>query len=126
MNVLGFDPDITVDAAWSLPSQVRRATSVAEVLKHATSSRCTCRWSRPPATWSTPTTWASMRSGAVLLNFSREGVVDDAAVLAALERKHLGWYVCDFPHAALQRPSSACSRCRTWAPPRARPRRTAR
>ena len=35
MNVLGFDPDITVDAAWSLPSQVKRATSVADVLKHA-------------------------------------------------------------------------------------------
>jgi D-3-phosphoglycerate dehydrogenase len=35
MNVLGFDPDITVDAAWSLPSQVRRATSVNEVLRQA-------------------------------------------------------------------------------------------
>jgi D-3-phosphoglycerate dehydrogenase len=35
MNVLGFDPDITVDAAWSLPSQVRRATSVNDVLKQA-------------------------------------------------------------------------------------------
>src|SRR4051794_7124009 len=33
MHVLGFDPDITVDAAWSLPSQVRRATSVDDVLK---------------------------------------------------------------------------------------------
>jgi D-3-phosphoglycerate dehydrogenase len=38
----------------------------------------------------------------VLLNFSREGVVDNAAVLASLERKHLGWYVCDFPHPSLQ------------------------
>jgi D-3-phosphoglycerate dehydrogenase len=44
---------------------------------------------------------ALTRSGAVLLNFSREGVADNAAVLAALERKHLGWYVCDFPHASL-------------------------
>ena len=35
MNVLGYDPDITVDAAWSLPSQVRRATSVNDVLKQA-------------------------------------------------------------------------------------------
>src|SRR5271170_1338500 len=35
MNVLGYDPHITVDAAWSLPSQVKRATSVNEVLKQA-------------------------------------------------------------------------------------------
>ncbi len=33
MNVLGYDPEITVDAAWSLPSQVRRAHSIEEVLK---------------------------------------------------------------------------------------------
>jgi D-3-phosphoglycerate dehydrogenase len=37
----------------------------------------------------------------VLLNFSREGVVDNAAVLTSLASKHLGWYVCDFPHTAI-------------------------
>jgi phosphoglycerate dehydrogenase-like enzyme len=35
MNVLGYDPEITVDAAWSLPSQVKKANSVGEVLKAA-------------------------------------------------------------------------------------------
>ena len=42
-----------------------------------------------------------MRRGAVLLNFSREGVVNEAAVLAALNAGKLGWYVCDFPSASL-------------------------
>ena len=35
MNVLGYDPEITVDAAWSLPSQVKKAASVDDVLKNA-------------------------------------------------------------------------------------------
>jgi D-3-phosphoglycerate dehydrogenase / 2-oxoglutarate reductase len=101
MNVLGFDPDITVDAAWSLPSQVRRAASVAEVLK--SSHFVTLHVPLVDATRHlvNADNVGSMKSGAVLLNFSREGVVDNAAVLASLERKHLGWYVCDFPHASL-------------------------
>lgn len=101
MNVLGFDPDITVDAAWSLPSQVRRAASVAEVLK--SSHFITLHVPLIDATRHlvNADNVALTRAGAVLLNFSREGVVDNAAVLAALERKQLGWYVCDFPHAAL-------------------------
>ena len=43
------------------------------------------------------------RPGAVLLNFSREGVVNDAAVLAALDSGQLGWYVCDFPSGKILR-----------------------
>ncbi len=101
MNVQGFDPDITVDAAWSLPSQVRRAASVAEVLK--SSHFVTLHVPLVDATRHlvNADNVGSMKSGAVLLNFSREGVVDNAAVLSSLERKHLGWYVCDFPHASL-------------------------
>ena len=37
----------------------------------------------------------------MLLNFSRDGVVDERAAVASLDAKHLGWYVCDFPSAAL-------------------------
>jgi D-3-phosphoglycerate dehydrogenase / 2-oxoglutarate reductase len=101
MNVLGFDPDITVDAAWSLPSQVRRATSVAEVLKNSHFVTLHVPLVEATKNLVNADNVGSMKSGAVLLNFSREGVVDNAAVLAALERKHLGWYVCDFPHPSL-------------------------
>ncbi len=99
MNAMGYDPEITVDAAWSLPSQVRRAASVADVLKN--SHFVTLHVPLVAATRGlvNADNIALMKSGAVLLNFSREGVVDNAAVLAALEGKQLGWYVCDFPHA---------------------------
>ena len=101
MHVLGYDTDITVDAAWSLPSQVKRANSVAEVLKN--SHFVTLHVPLVAATRGliNADNIGTMKSGAVLLNFSREGVVDNAAVLAALQSKHLGWYVCDFPHGAI-------------------------
>jgi D-3-phosphoglycerate dehydrogenase len=103
MNVLGYDPDITVDAAWSLPAQVRKAASVAEVLKN--SDFVTLHVPLVAATRDLVNTdnLKLMRSGAVLLNFSREGVVNDDAVLAALDAKQLRAYVCDFPSAALNR-----------------------
>lgn len=101
MNVLGYDPDITVDAAWSLPAQVKKAASVAEVLKN--SDFVTLHVPLVAATRDLVNTdnLKLMRAGAVLLNFSREGVVNEAAMLAALDAKQLRAYVCDFPSAAL-------------------------
>jgi D-3-phosphoglycerate dehydrogenase len=101
MHVLGYDPDITVDAAWSLPSQVRRATSVADVLRNSHFVTLHVPLVNATRHLVNADNIGLMRASAVLLNFSREGVVDNAAVLAALASKHLGWYVCDFPHAAL-------------------------
>ncbi len=100
MNVLGYDPEITVDAAWSLPSQVKKAASVADVLKH--SQFVTLHVPLVDATRGLVNAGniGLLRHSAVLLNFSREGVADDAAVMAALDARKLGWYVCDFPSAA--------------------------
>ncbi len=101
MQVLGYDPEITVDAAWSLPAQVKRATSVAEVLRG--SDFVTLHVPLVAATRNlvNADNLTLMRAGAVLMNFSREGVVDEAAVLAALAAQRLGHYVCDFPSPAL-------------------------
>jgi D-3-phosphoglycerate dehydrogenase len=103
MNVLGHDPEITVDAAWSLPSQVKRAASVAEVLR--SSDFVTLHVPLVAATRHLvgAANIGLMRERAVLLNFSREGVVDDAAVLGVLDAGRLAAYVCDFPHAAILR-----------------------
>ncbi len=97
MDVMGYDPEITVDAAWSLPAQVKKAQSVADVMKH--SHFITLHVPLVDATRKmvNEKLLEHVRRDAVLLNFSREGVVDEAAVLDALESKRLGVYVCDFP-----------------------------
>ncbi len=101
MNVLGHDPEITVEAAWSLPSQVKQAQSVADVLRHAQFVSLHVPLVEATRDLVNADNIALMRAGAVLLNFSREGVVNEAAVLAALARERLGAYVCDFPSASL-------------------------
>ena len=106
MQVLGFDPEITVDAAWSLPGQVKRAASVDAVLRQ--SHFVTLHVPLLAATRGllNAGNLRLLRPGAVLLNFSRDGIVDNAAVRQALdadERVRLGSYVCDFPSAALHR-----------------------
>jgi D-3-phosphoglycerate dehydrogenase len=101
MHVLGHDPEITVDAAWSLPSQVKRAGSVADVLRQANFVSLHVPLIDATRHMVNAGNLAQMRKGAVLLNFSRDGVVDEKAAVAALDAKQLGWYVCDFPSAAL-------------------------
>ncbi|HSV78045.1 MAG TPA: phosphoglycerate dehydrogenase [Ramlibacter sp.] len=101
MNVLGFDPEITVDAAWSLPAQVRKAASVNDVLKNAQFVSIHVPLLDSTRHLVNADNFGLMRPGAILLNFSREGVVDDRAALPALDAGRLGWYVCDFPNAAI-------------------------
>ena len=97
MEVFGYDPEITVDAAWSLPSQVSKAHSIEEVLRN--SDFVTLHVPLLDGTRNLIDTKriGLMRRGAVLLNFSRDGIVDNAAVLDALNAKKLKAYVCDFP-----------------------------
>ncbi|HXM80568.1 MAG TPA: 3-phosphoglycerate dehydrogenase family protein [Burkholderiales bacterium] len=101
MNVLGYDPDITVDAAWSLPSQVRKAASVDEVLKSSHFVSLHVPFGEKTRHMINAKNIEHLRAGAVLLNFSREGVVADDAVVKALSSHRLKWYVTDFPSAGL-------------------------
>ncbi len=97
MDVCGYDPEITVDAAWSLPAQVRKAHSIEEVLR--SSDFVTLHVPLLDATRNLMDARriGLMKPGSVLLNFSRDGIVDNSAVLDALNAKKLKTYVCDFP-----------------------------
>ncbi len=101
MDVLGFDPHITVDAAWSLPAQVRKAASVADVLKAADFVTLHVPLIEATRDLVNVANLGHMKAGAVLMNFSREGIVNEPAVLAALVAGRLASYVCDFPSPAL-------------------------
>jgi D-3-phosphoglycerate dehydrogenase len=103
MNVLGYDPEITVDAAWSLPSQVTKAHSIEEVLKAADFVTVHVPLLKDTRNMINAGRIKLMKHGAILLNIAREGIVDNEAVVEALEAKRLRYYVCDFPAQKLAR-----------------------
>ena len=101
MNVLGYDPEITVDAAWSLPSQVRKAHSIEEVLKSSHFVTLHVPLIEVTRHLINAKNLELARTGAILLNFSREEIVDARGVAQALVNHRLKAYVTDFPSSAL-------------------------
>jgi len=102
MNVIGFDPGITVQRAWEMSSQVSKAASIEELLSKV-----------DYVTFHVPLVDATrnminaerlklVRDNVIILNFSRNGVVDDEAVVAALDAGKVYAYVCDFPSNLLK------------------------
>lgn len=102
MNVIGYDPDITVEAAWRLPSQVRRSASIDDLVKRADFVSLHVPLLSATRDLINAERIKSMKKGVVLLNFSREGIVNDAAALDSLNEGRLHAYVCDFPSNLLR------------------------
>jgi D-3-phosphoglycerate dehydrogenase len=97
MHVQGYDPHITVEAAWSLPSQVKRAASIDELIRSSHFVSLHVPLGEKTKHLVNGKNVELFKSGAVLLNFSREGIVAEDAVLKGLKSHHLRWYVTDFP-----------------------------
>jgi D-3-phosphoglycerate dehydrogenase len=98
MRVIGYDPTITIQRAWQLSSEVEQATGIDDLL-----SRVDFVTFHVPLMESTryminAERLTLMREGAVILNFARSGIVDDEAVISALEEGKVYAYVCDFPN----------------------------
>lgn len=102
MKVIGFDPAVTVQSAWKLSADVQKANSVDELI--ARSDMITLHIPETDGTRGLINAQriSNMKPKAVLVNFARAGIVDSAAVLAALESGKLHAYVCDFPSNALR------------------------
>lgn len=103
MRVLGFDPTITIRHAWQLSARVDRAASLEEVFKKADVVTLHVPLSDVTRHLVSADRLALMKSRAVLLNFARGEIVDEAALMAALEEGRIRGYVCDFPSGALLR-----------------------
>ena len=97
MHVVGFDPGLTVEGAAQLSSAVRRVDSLDDLL--AVAEFVTVHVPLMDATrdLSGADQVAKLPRGAIVLNFAREGIVDERAVVAAIDAGHLGGYVSDFP-----------------------------
>jgi D-3-phosphoglycerate dehydrogenase / 2-oxoglutarate reductase len=104
MHAIGYDPEITVDSAWSLPATVKKAHSLGEVLRHSNFLTLHVPLVDETRGLIDARGIGQMKAGAVVLNFSRGGVVDETAILEALETGQMSKYVCDFPapHLAQQ------------------------
>ena len=101
MKVLGFDPALSIDAAWRLSNEVTRMENLPALLAkadyislHVPAMDATRHLINDEAL-------ALMKPGAVLLNFARETIVDSNAIERSLSKGKLGKYVCDFPEPLL-------------------------
>ena len=101
MKVVGFDPVLSIDAAWRLSNEVSRMENLQSLL--ARSDYVSLHVPAVDATrhMINDDTLAAIKEGAVLLNFARDAIVDSAAVQRSLNTGRLGKYVCDFPEPAL-------------------------
>jgi D-3-phosphoglycerate dehydrogenase len=102
MKVIGYDPEITVQSAWKMSSDVEQASGIEDLLTR--SDFVTFHVPLVDATrhMIDEERLRSMKQGVVLLNFSRDGVIDDRAAVRALDEGRIYAYVCDFPSTLLK------------------------
>jgi D-3-phosphoglycerate dehydrogenase len=102
MKVLGYDPAITVQRAWQLSSNVEQALSLDDLFSRADMISVHVPLNDQTKGLVSETRLKLMRKGGVVINFARAGIVDEKAVVAALDDGRLRAYVCDFPKNVLK------------------------
>ncbi len=97
MNVIGFDPQITVEGAWQLSSNVKKAANVDDLLSQVDFVTFHVPLVDETRNMINAGRLQIMKDGVVILNFARGGIVDDEAVCNAIDAGKVYAYVCDFP-----------------------------
>lgn len=97
MNVLGYDPFISIDAAWNLDHHVVKETDINEIFKNSDFITLHVPLNDSTRSLVNKDTIALMKDGGAILNFARGELADAAAVIEALESGKLSRYVTDFP-----------------------------
>ncbi len=101
MNVLGYDPSISVESAWNLPNTVERVENLPSLLGKSDFITLHIPMLESTKYMINDETLQFVKKGARLLNFSREGIVDPHAVVKALDAGLLSRFITDFPHPVL-------------------------
>jgi D-3-phosphoglycerate dehydrogenase len=101
MRVIGFDPGITIEAAWSLPAGVTKASSVEDLAKKSDFVTLHVPLNESTRNLVNQELLSKMRKDSVVLNFSRGGVVDNGAISEAIDAGRIRQYICDFPNPSL-------------------------
>jgi D-3-phosphoglycerate dehydrogenase / 2-oxoglutarate reductase len=101
MQVLGYDPQITVQRAWQLSASVEQALSLEDLFARAQAVTVHVPLNEDTRGIVNDARLALMQKDGVILNFARAAIVDEDAVIRALDAGHLRAYVCDFPAVAI-------------------------
>jgi len=102
MNVIGFDPGITVEGAWQLSSEVEKAGSIDEMIGKVDFITFHVPLIEATANMINAERLKLMKDNVIILNFARNGIIDDEAVSAAIKSGKVYAYVCDFPSNLLK------------------------
>lgn len=102
LNVIGYDPNITVNRAWELSASVEQARSIEDLLMRADFISFHVPLIESTKNMINQTRLQLMKPGIVLLNFSREGIIDNDALVEGLNDKKVFAYVTDFPSLPLK------------------------
>ena len=99
MNVIAFDPGVTIDNAWRLNRDVVKASGIDEMIVNSDFITVHVPLLDATRNMINEERIQSMPDGVVLLNFARSGIIDDAAVLKAIDSGKVKNYITDFPTA---------------------------
>ena len=101
MNVIGYDPALSVEAAWRLSSNVRRMESMEALLAEVDYLSLHVPAIPPTIKMINAEKLRLMKPYAAIMNFARDAIVDPEAIVEALDAGALRQYVCDFPEPCL-------------------------